>query len=374
MHVLWNLSLILLLKNLGGKLIMIKINANEKLFATFDLDKSEYAIDVSYVSEAINKDDLLIQISSPNEFIEGIINIRGNVIPVFNLKKWFNFPNLSYGEECKIAITKVSDKYLGFLFDDINKVIRVKNDDVQELFEQNSEELSITNIIKYNNGKEIIQILNFQLFYGLKGIEKHLEENAQEKNSFHEDKNAGKEILQYISYSINSGKYGIHVSKIREIINLKDYNKLELIKLEDYIVCFINIREEIIPVIDSNLMLNQKKTTVSDNARVIIIISQGTHIGILADNINEVLNIYDNDIMEMPKMQKSSLANVYNGIVTDSNKNDVILLNIDSIFQDSIVSKFKKSMQIFLKDNSQKYSETLSAKEKKNSEKPKKKK
>ncbi|OIJ12604.1 hypothetical protein BKP37_13855 [Anaerobacillus alkalilacustris] len=64
-------------------------------------------------------------------FIEGVINLRGNVIPVINLKKKFHLIDTQIKETSKIIISSLEDNRVGFIVDDASQVLTLMQSDIQ---------------------------------------------------------------------------------------------------------------------------------------------------------------------------------------------------------------------------------------------------
>lgn len=96
---------------------------NEKMIeiVTFYLAKEKYGIDIMQSQEVIRW-ERLTPIPNSLDFVEGVYNLRGNVIPIINLKKRFNL--LGGEKTCKnIIIVRLEESLLGIMIDSIHKKI-----------------------------------------------------------------------------------------------------------------------------------------------------------------------------------------------------------------------------------------------------------
>jgi purine-binding chemotaxis protein CheW len=66
------------------------------------------------------------------DFVEGVINLRGEVIPVIDLRKRFNLPAVDRTEESRIIIVEVEERMVGLTVDSVSEVIRLSNKQIQE--------------------------------------------------------------------------------------------------------------------------------------------------------------------------------------------------------------------------------------------------
>lgn len=101
----------------------------QKVFV-FELGTEEYGIDVMDVRE-INKsaEKEITDIPESSDFIEGITNLRGQIIPIVSLKHRFNIED---GDENFIVIIDLKDSQVGVLVDDVKEVINIDQKRIKE--------------------------------------------------------------------------------------------------------------------------------------------------------------------------------------------------------------------------------------------------
>jgi purine-binding chemotaxis protein CheW len=98
---------------------------NELLqLVTFKLDVEEFGIDILRVQEIIRIMSITKVPNSP-EFIEGVINLRGRVIPVINLRKRLLLPTIEKDNKTRVIVVELSGKTVGFIVDEVNEVLRI---------------------------------------------------------------------------------------------------------------------------------------------------------------------------------------------------------------------------------------------------------
>ena len=91
---------------------------------TFRISEEEFGVDILSVQEIIR----LMQITMvPHAaaFIEGVINLRGKVIPVINMRTRFNLPAVEHDSNTRIVVMEFDQKIVGFLVDGVSEVLRI---------------------------------------------------------------------------------------------------------------------------------------------------------------------------------------------------------------------------------------------------------
>lgn len=100
-------------------------------FVIFKLGKEEYGVNIMQVQE-IGPYSEPVKVPNTPEFIEGVMNLRNNVIPVISLKKRFNIPGQELTEDARTIVVNFGDRQVAFIVDDASEVITLDEADIQE--------------------------------------------------------------------------------------------------------------------------------------------------------------------------------------------------------------------------------------------------
>jgi purine-binding chemotaxis protein CheW len=97
----------------------------------FRLGDEDYAIAITKIQEIILMKPIT-RIPEVPHFIEGLINLRGVVIPIINLRKRFGMPHRDQDEETRTIVVSLDDKTIGCVVDAVTRVMRVTEDQIQQ--------------------------------------------------------------------------------------------------------------------------------------------------------------------------------------------------------------------------------------------------
>ncbi|MBI5741940.1 MAG: chemotaxis protein CheW [Nitrospirae bacterium] len=97
---------------------------------TFSLENEIYAVDILTVQE-INRITVITKVPNAPACVEGVINLRGKVIPVINLRKKFGLHTKDVDEASRIIIMDILGVTYGLMVDSVSEVLRIPSDIVE---------------------------------------------------------------------------------------------------------------------------------------------------------------------------------------------------------------------------------------------------
>ena len=97
----------------------------------FKLGKEEYAVDILHVQE-INRLLNITRVPRTENFIEGVVNLRGNIVPIINLHTKFSLASDGDQDDKRIIVFQIDDLKVGIIVDEVSEVIYVPRADIEE--------------------------------------------------------------------------------------------------------------------------------------------------------------------------------------------------------------------------------------------------
>lgn len=93
---------------------------------SFNLDDEIFGIDILAVQE-INRMVEITKVPQAPHYCEGVINLRGKVIPVIDLRKKFDMVNREWDRDTRIIVCDISNQQIGMIVDSVDEVLRIPN-------------------------------------------------------------------------------------------------------------------------------------------------------------------------------------------------------------------------------------------------------
>lgn len=117
---------------------------------------------------------------------------------------------------------------------------------------------------------------------------------------------------QFVIFKLGEEEYGLDVLKVQEII--RPLKPVKLPNSSDYVLGIIDLREEIIPIIDLKQFLNLGSLEETEETRIIVLKQNDYALGILVDEVEEVLRIGQQKIKSSNELEHNFNKEFINGI------------------------------------------------------------
>jgi purine-binding chemotaxis protein CheW len=97
---------------------------------SFHIGDEEFGVNILNVQEIIRIMPITKVPNSP-EFVEGVINLRGRVIPVIDLRIKLKLPKMGHNNSTRIIVVEINSKTIGFIVDSVSEVLRISEDIIE---------------------------------------------------------------------------------------------------------------------------------------------------------------------------------------------------------------------------------------------------
>ncbi|MDX2319282.1 MAG: chemotaxis protein CheW [Moritella sp.] len=132
------------------------------------------------------------------------------------------------------------------------------------------------------------------------------------------------EVLQWVTFKLENEIYGINVMQVQEVLR---YTEIAPVPgAPDYVIGIINLRGNVVTVIDTRVRFGLMPSEVSENSRIVIIEAEKQVIGILVDGVAEVVYLRSSEIDMAPNVGTDESAKFIQGV---SNRDGELLILVD---------------------------------------------
>lgn len=106
-------------------------DTQEGKYLTFQLVNEEYGIEIRVVTEIIGIQNIT-ELPDVPMYVKGVINLRGKVIPVIDVRLRFGFEAVDYNERTCIIVVNINDMAIGLIVDEVSEVIDIPENNIEE--------------------------------------------------------------------------------------------------------------------------------------------------------------------------------------------------------------------------------------------------
>lgn len=297
---------------------------------TFRLGASEFGVDIHEVQE-IRGTETVTAVPNAPAFVEGVMELRGKVIPVLDLRRRFSI--VSDVQNFRILLVRAGSMLVGMIVDRIGGVLRFQESAVQDVPELASTQLNkefMRGIVKV--GERVIFMLNLGKVLMMDEASRLHEIAEVEREKQKQEAQKEDDLIQYVTFPLGSERYGVEIGHVVEIVDLEGLTRIPYVP--DFVLGVINVRGTVLWVVDIRQFFNVPKPKDASQSCVILLTSGEKTCGLLVDGAPVVRRIAPKDIQPPLSTLESGKLDFIKGEVQQKQENGVnvtILIDTEKI-------------------------------------------
>ena len=142
---------------------------------------------------------------------------------------------------------------------------------------------------------------------------------------------AANEALRWVTFRLENEKYGINVMQVQEVLRVTEIAPVP--GAPSYVLGIINLRGNVVTVIDTRNRFGLSPSEPDDSSRVVIIESDEQVVGIMVDSVAEVVDLNSSDIETAPNVGTEESAKFIQGVASHDNEL-LILVDLNKLLSD----------------------------------------
>ncbi|RKZ81047.1 MAG: chemotaxis protein CheW [Gammaproteobacteria bacterium] len=144
-------------------------------------------------------------------------------------------------------------------------------------------------------------------------------------------------VLQWVTFHLEGETYGVNVMQVQEVLRVTEIAPVP--GAPDHVIGIINLRGNVVTVIDSRRRFGLMPKEPDEPSRIIIVEVNGNVIGMLVDSVAEVVYLHQSEIETAPNVGKDDNSHYIQGI---SSRDDslLILVDVNRLLSEEEISEF----------------------------------
>ncbi|WP_448379407.1 chemotaxis protein CheW [Fervidobacterium sp.] len=293
-------------------------------YVSFSVGNEIYAVPVTSVREIVNLSKVTKVPLTP-EYFEGIMNLRGEVLPVIKLRKLLQMPSENLESE-KVVILTNDGMSFGIIVDKTWQVLHVNEKEEQEA---TTESQFVSKIIRKDDNIYLVLDLenlfrNTVLFTEKSKKSQINRSGTGASNIEAKDSSVGsREYMQLVTFELAGGIYAFRIEGIQEIIRYTDPTPVP--GAPHYLKGFIELRKIVLPLIDLRTLLGMESVEANEFTKVIVLRLNNSLFGVVIDRIRGVLRVSKSELLPPPSIGDASHTDELIGIVQRDKETILVL-------------------------------------------------
>ncbi len=297
------------------------VKNSEEKYLIFKMGDEKFALFIDLLREIIVDRDHITPIANTPDEVLGLITIRNEVLPVIDLRIYFNKPSIK-SHNNRILIVRVGNSIVGVLIDSILDIKELERDEIEILPDKFRDD-KVFGISKQNNdlisviSKEYLRVLSQSVLAYTQSEDSSTNKNLEKRDAkcFHE----------IAIFTLGEEEFAIDMQDVNEIIRYENFTAIP--SVDEYIVGMINLRGEVIPIVSLKSKLGYKND-IKDDSKILISTLDGDKLGILVDEVKEIKDIS----VELIKENSSENTLFPKTILLNNGERIILSISIENLF------------------------------------------
>ncbi len=308
-----------------------------EVFGSFSLNGKSIVIAAFAIHEVVDSPKNLIQVPLAPEYIAGIFNLRGHIIPVINLKILFGLKEQNYSELQKIAVVQSEGLLLGLAFDSIGEIFKSLPGEKLDLSHVDHKlHKIIKGVIKRKDSSIPMQIIDTSALAALYHFQ---QSNLNKTNKDQPSLKIKQKLLdrrKYVFFTVNGSKMAFEISNVHEVVT-ESVTKEPSFSSNLYLG-LIRLRGQTVPVLDFSKILGEKKVELINHSRTLVLKYGDDLLGLVVSSVESVGSFTSDELLHLP-VSGHHRFNLFKGCLELQDGGHIFLLDQTQLFKDKEISE-----------------------------------
>ena len=311
------------------------LNEKSIRLVVFSLAGQTNAVDVDQVEEIILAPKVSPLLKAPS-FVEGVMKLRGRIVPVVNLKLAMRLPSVEGNHENGVVVmVKLRDRRIGFRVDSVSELISVPVDSIEAPrgIVSGVDARFIKGLVYI--GERFIVVLDLEAMLSADYDSILQDTGASDvpvplgESRAHDDAFGARKIISFV---LDDELFGAEIDEVAEIMEMTTI--MPIPNVADFVVGLINLRGTIVPVVDLRARFGLNRNAWTVDSRIVIMKEKNLLVGVVVDRMWESLRLQEDAFQPAPEGVAKMDAEYFREICTARGRM-VSILDIAKILADT---------------------------------------
>lgn len=318
-------------------------------YVTFICGGEVFAVDMAPVQEIIRVPQVVrVPLAPPT--LNGLSNLRGKVLPIVSLRRTLGFAEHEYDDSAR-AIVIGAGQAMGFVVDRVASVVGVDSSQIEgvEGIEASVNTELLCGLLKDVGGHPMIMVLDFERLMAQEFVVSAIASRALAASAsvasgaLQVVKN---DELHLVSFDVDQQEYAIAISAVQEIVQMPEHF-VQVPRSQAHVLGLMTLRNRLLPLVSLRRMFGLPAVGQDERSRVVVVAVAGGSVGIVVDNVNEVLRVPTSQVEAMPALlaRDSELGELSHICRLNDGQRLVSVMSTEQLFQHTAITEALASME-----------------------------
>lgn len=315
------------------------MESSDGQLVTFSLSGEELAFPISLVQEIV-RPPVMTRVPNAPAYMDGIANLRGNILPVINLRERLGLAFREADDATRVVVLDCGGTSTGVIVDAVSEVLHIDDEIIEQppSIVAGIEGQYLRGVAKIGQHKRLVMILDTDMLIPrAKGGRTAQAETGRTRRSTLFETKALEEEELLVTFKLADEEFAIDIMQVQEIIRVTEITSVP--KAPHFVKGVMSLRNRLLPIVDlrARFGMAQEQDSTSeagddddiDARRIVVLDLQGVLTGVQVDSVSEVLRLPKSSIEQPPSIIEAEDASRLKG-VGKLNKGERLLMLLDA--------------------------------------------
>jgi purine-binding chemotaxis protein CheW len=278
--------------------------ARRDMLAAFTVDKQDYGLPFAVVQEVFDIPDTLTSLPGTDAQVPGLISFRDGLLPLLSLRALFGLNTRMSGGE-KVVVAYVRGVAVGIVVDAVQQSVAIdplRLESVPAIMAARiGGEAKVKAIYRGDTGGRLISVLDPDMLLSEETMRRLVPVQKPVGNTTGSATSTRSDGRKLLAFRLGDDEFALPIEAVEEVALVPE-RMTRVPKTPKFLEGVINLRGDVLPVIDQRKRFDMPPLQVRDRSRLIVVRSGAHRAGVIVDSVSEVLHVEETALAPAPNL------------------------------------------------------------------------
>ena len=301
-----------------------------ELLVTFEIAGQEFALPLEVVEEILPVPPNITRVARAETIVLGVTSVRNTLLPLLSLRGLLGFEAAQQSNDReKVLVLRIAGAQIGLIADRARAVVSADVELMDPvppvLAVRTGGESRIRSIYRGEDGRRLISILSPDRLFREDVMQKLIAGYRRQDSQVSPADSTHRSELIFLVFRLGDDEFGLPIDTVVEVAQVPT-QITRVPKTPKFLEGVVNLRGEVLPVIDQRRRFDMPKLDKVEGRRLIVIKTERHQAGLIVDSVSEILRTHAESIEPAPELTDDKTRRLVSGVVNLNKSNRIVLL------------------------------------------------